>query len=120
MNHENLANRIERIAMATGILAGLSAAAAAFLVEPTGFDAIGVWLGIIDEPLVIQAAPILDKVATASGALSGFTYFLVYWKKIRSNIWPRKMIQRYQNDECSQMVLPFVSTITFHAPRYDD
>ena len=80
MNHEIIANRVESISMGTGILAGLSAAGAVFA-EPTGLDALGVWLGITDEPLIITAAPILGSLATASGTVSGLTYFLAQWKK---------------------------------------
>ena len=80
MNHELIANRVESISMGTGILAGLSAAGAVFA-EPTGLDALGVWLGITDEPLIITAAPILGCLATASGTISGFTYFLAQWKR---------------------------------------
>lgn len=80
MNHEIIAVRVEHISMATGILAGLSAAGAV-LAEPTGLDALGVWLGITDEPLIISAAPILGSLATASGTLSGFTYFWAQRKK---------------------------------------
>jgi hypothetical protein len=80
MNHETIAARAEHISMATGILAGLSAAGAV-LAEPTGLDAFTVWLGIADEPLIIRAAPVLGALATASGAISGFTYFLLQLKK---------------------------------------
>lgn len=80
MNHELIANRVESISMGAGILAGLSAAGAVFA-EPTGLDALGVWLGITDEPLIITAAPILGSLATASGTISGFTYFLAQRKK---------------------------------------
>lgn len=66
--------------MATGILAGLSAAGAA-LAEPTGFDALGIWLGITDEPFIVRVAPLLGSLATASGTISGFTYFLAQRKK---------------------------------------
>lgn len=88
MNHETLATRVEHIAMASGILAGLSAAGSV-LAEPTGFDAIGVWLGIIDEPWIIRLEPILSTLATAFGTLSGFTYFLALWKK--------RQVQRVSN-----------------------
>lgn len=74
MNHESVAARVEHISMATGILAGLSAAGAV-LAEPTGLHALGVWLGISDEPLIVRLAPILGSLATASGTISGFTYF---------------------------------------------
>ena len=83
MNHETVAARVEHIAMTTGILAGLSAAGAV-LAEPTGLEALSVWLGITDEPLIIKAAPILGSLATASGTVSGFTYFLAQWQKRRS------------------------------------
>jgi len=69
--------------MASGILAGLSAAGAVFL-EPSGLDAIGIWLGVIDEPMIVQAAPILGAVATGCGTLSGFTYFFAYSKRQKS------------------------------------
>lgn len=74
MNHDRIATRVEHLSLATGILAGLSAAGAV-LAEPTGLDEFGVWLGITDEPLIIKVAPILGSLATASGTLSGFTYF---------------------------------------------
>lgn len=80
MKHEIIAARMEHIAMATGIIAGLSAAAAS-LVTPTGLTAFGVWLGLVDEPLIVIAAPYLDKLATASGTISGFTYFYAVRKK---------------------------------------
>jgi len=83
MNHETIAARVEQFSMATGILAGLSAAGAV-LAEPTGLDALSVWLGINDEPLVVRMAPILGSLATASGTLSGFTYFLVQRQKRRT------------------------------------
>lgn len=84
MKHEIIASRVESISMGTGILAGLSAAGAVFA-EPTGLDAVGVWLGITDEPLIITVAPILASLATASGTISGFTYFLAQWKKRQLN-----------------------------------
>jgi len=80
MNHNTIATRVEHISMATGILAGLSAAGAA-LAEPTGLDAFGVWLGITDEPLIVKIAPLLGAIATASGTISGFTYFLAQRKR---------------------------------------
>jgi len=80
MNHNTIATRVEHISMATGILAGLSAAGAV-LAEPTGFDALGVWLGITDEPLIIRVAPLFGSIATASGTISGFTYFFAKRKK---------------------------------------
>lgn len=80
MNHETLATRIENISMATGILAGLSAAAAT-LATPTGLSAVGVWLGLIDEPLIITLAPVFSTLATACGTVSGFTYFYALHKR---------------------------------------
>jgi hypothetical protein len=80
MNHNTIATRVEHISMATGILAGLSAAGAA-LAEPTGMDAIGVWLGISDEPLIVRIAPLLGALATVSGTVSGFTYFVAQRKR---------------------------------------
>lgn len=80
MNHEAFAARVEHVAMATGIIAGISAAAAT-LATPTGLTAFGVWLGLVDEPLIVTAAPILDGLATVSGTISGMTYFYVMRKK---------------------------------------
>lgn len=82
MNHETIAVRVENISMATGIIAGLSAAGAV-LAEPSGWEAIGVWLGLADEPWVIKAAPFFGALATASGTVSGFTYFYAQWRKRR-------------------------------------
>jgi len=56
MNHETIAARLENIAMATGIIAGLSAAAAT-IATPTGLSAFGVWLGLMDEPLIVTELP---------------------------------------------------------------
>ncbi|OAI02104.1 hypothetical protein [Methylomonas methanica] len=80
MNHEVVAARVEHIAMATGIIAGLSAAAAT-IATPTGLTAFGVWLGLVDEPLIVTVAPILDKLATICGTISGMTYFYAVRKK---------------------------------------
>lgn len=82
MNHETIAIRVENISMATGIIAGLSAAGAV-LAEPSGWDAIGVWLGLADEPWIIKAAPVFGTLATVSGTVSGFTYFYARWQKKR-------------------------------------
>jgi hypothetical protein len=87
MKHEIIAARMEHIAMATGIIAGLSAAAAT-LATPTGLTAFGVWLGFMDEPLIVTAAPYLDKLATASGSISGFTYFYSIRKKRKTEKQP--------------------------------
>ncbi|NOV30222.1 hypothetical protein [Methylomonas sp. ZR1] len=80
MNHEVIATRVEHIAMATGIIAGLSAVAAT-IATPTGLSAFGVWLGLVDEPLIVTVAPILDKLATVCGTISGMTYFYAVRKK---------------------------------------
>lgn len=80
MNHEAVAARVEHIAMATGIIAGLSAVAAS-IATPTGLTAFGVWLGLVDEPLIVTLAPILDKLATVCGTISGMTYFYAVRKK---------------------------------------
>ncbi|WP_445371751.1 hypothetical protein ACH518_02550 [Methylomonas sp. HW2-6] len=82
MDHERIAARIEHLSMATGIVAGLSAAAAA-AVQPTGLSAFGVWLGLVDEPLIVTLAPIFGWLATAAGTLSGSAYFLAQWQKRR-------------------------------------
>jgi len=82
MNHEVIASRMERIAMATGIVAGISAAAAS-VATPTGLTAFGVWLGLVDEPLIVTVAPILDKLATVSGVISGITYFFARRKNLK-------------------------------------
>ncbi len=80
MNHEALAARVEHVAMATGIIAGISGAAAT-VATPDGITAFGVWLGLVDEPLIVTLAPIFGTLATASGTISGFTYFYAKWKK---------------------------------------
>ena len=68
--------------MATGIVAGISAAAAS-VATPTGLTAFGVWLGLVDEPLIVTVAPILDKLATVSGVISGITYFFARRKNLK-------------------------------------
>ncbi|MCQ8116620.1 hypothetical protein [Methylomonas rosea] len=83
MNHEVVAARVEHIAMATGIIAGLSAVAAT-IATPTGLTAFGVWLGLVDEPLIVTVAPIMDKLATVCGTISGMTYFYAVRKKRRT------------------------------------
>lgn len=80
MNHETVASRVDAIAMGTGIIAGL-AAAGATLATPSGLTAFGIWLGLVDEPLIVTLAPILDNLATVSGAISGCTYFYAQWRK---------------------------------------
>jgi hypothetical protein len=79
MNHKKVATRVESISMASGIIAGISAAGAT-IAAPSGFDAFGVFLGITDEPFIIIAAPVLGIIATAAGTLSGVTYFFSLWK----------------------------------------
>lgn len=80
MNHEKLANRMENVSMAAGVVAGV-AAAGAVIAAPTGLSAVGVWLGIISAPLIVTAAPILGAVATVTGTVSGAAYFYAKWKK---------------------------------------
>lgn len=80
MNYETLAARVDAVAMTTGVVAGLAAAGAA-LATPSGLTAFGVWLGLVDEPLIVSAAPILDTLATVCGTISGFTYFFARRKK---------------------------------------
>lgn len=93
MNHETLATRVEHLSMATGILAGLSAAAAS-LATPTGLSAFGVWLGLIDEPLIVTLAPMFGTLATACGMVSGFTYFYALRKR-------RQLAKRAKlNEQC--------------------
>ncbi|MCQ8106022.1 hypothetical protein NP590_18075 [Methylomonas sp. SURF-2] len=84
MNHEVIATRIENVSMATGILAGLSAAGAV-LAEPTGLEALGVWLGITDQPLIVTIAPILGTLASVCGTISGCTYFWARRQNRRGN-----------------------------------
>lgn len=79
--------------MASGILAGLAAAGAYFL-EPSGLDAFGVWLGLEDEPWIMSAEPILAGIATATGTLSGFTYF---WAQGHKRKQARKDMQNQDN-----------------------
>ncbi len=80
MNHEKVASRVESISMASGIVAGISAAGATYA-APSGFDAVGVFLGISSDPLIVTAAPILGVIATAAGIISGVTYFYSLWRK---------------------------------------
>ena len=68
--------------MATGIVAGISAAAAS-VATPTGLTAFGVWLGLVDEPLIVTVAPVLDKLATVSGVISGISYFFARRKNTK-------------------------------------
>ncbi|MCX7102884.1 MAG: hypothetical protein NTX38_15735 [Methylobacter sp.] len=79
MNHKKVATRVESISMASGIIAGISAAGAT-IAAPSGFDALGVFLGITSEPLIVTAAPVLGITATVAGTLSGVTYFYSAWK----------------------------------------
>lgn len=80
MDHEKLASRVENVSMASGIIAGISAAGAA-IAAPTGLSVVGVWLGVTSAPLIVTAAPILGAVATVTGVISGGTYFYSKWKK---------------------------------------
>lgn len=80
--------------MATGIVAGISAAAAS-VATPTGLTAFGVWLGLVDEPFIVTVAPILDKLATVSGVISGITYFFARRKNL-------KIVKRARPDNSAQ------------------
>ncbi len=82
MNHEQVAARVESISMATGIIAGISALAAT-VAAPSGLTAFGVWLGLVDEPLIVTLAPVMGSIATATGTLSGATYFLAMRQRRR-------------------------------------
>ena len=79
INHKRVADRIETVSMGLGITSGIVAAGAT-LAAPTGLSAIGVALGIISEPLVVTAAPIIGAAATATGVISGGAYFYSKWK----------------------------------------
>lgn len=68
--------------MASGILAGLAAAGSA-LMTPTGLAAFGVWLGVLDEPLIVIIAPYCDYLATGFGSLSGVSFFYARWRNRR-------------------------------------
>ena len=81
-NHEQIAGRVESVSMAATVIAGIAAAGAA-IAAPTGLSALGVWLGITSEPLIVIAAPILGTVATVAGTISGGTYFYSKWRKRR-------------------------------------
>lgn len=87
MDHEKLANRVENVSMATGVVAGI-AAAGATIAAPSGLAAMGVWLGIVSPPLIVTAAPILGTLATVTGTVSGATYFYAKWKRRQSRSNP--------------------------------
>lgn len=74
------------VSMASGIMAGLAAAGAVWA-EPSGWFAVGVWLGLADEPLVISVAPWLGMVATVCGTISGLAFFWAKWQS-RSPVKP--------------------------------
>lgn len=76
---QRIAERLETIAMLTGILAGL-AAFAVMLSEPTGWTALTIWIGISDEPWVMRVQPWLDDLATGCGGVSGAAYFWAKWQ----------------------------------------
>lgn len=78
-NHKRVADKIETISMGLGITSSL-VAAGAVLATPTGLDAVGVALGIIDDPLIITLAPIVGVAATVTGVISGIAYFVSKWK----------------------------------------
>lgn len=85
INHQSVADRIETLSMIAGVLAGLSAAGSV-LAEPSGLSAFGVWLGLVEQPLIISAAPVLADAATVLGTLSGVAFFWAKWKKRQTAI----------------------------------
>ena len=82
--HEKIAKRAEDISMTATIMSAAVGVGANFF-EPTGFSAIGVMLGITDEPFVVTAAPMVSNVATVTGVISGCAYFYSKWKNKRES-----------------------------------
>jgi hypothetical protein len=82
--HEKIAKRAEDISMTATIVSAAVGVGANFF-EPTGFSAIGVMLGIIDEPFIVTAVPMVSNVATVTGVISGCAYFYSKWKNKREN-----------------------------------
>jgi uncharacterized membrane protein YedE/YeeE len=74
MQIKQVAHRLEVLAMASGMVAGVAAFLSLFL-EPTGLTAFGIWIGFLDEPWLKQASPYLDGLATGLGVLSGTAFF---------------------------------------------
>lgn len=82
--HEKIAKRAEDISMSATVLSAVIGVGAN-LFEPTGLSALGVTLGIIDEPSIVTAAPIVSNVATVTGVISGCAYFYSKWKNKRES-----------------------------------
>lgn len=82
--HEKIAKRAEDISMSATILSAVVGVGAT-LFEPTGLSYIGVSLGIIDEPLIVTAAPMVSNIATVTGVISGCAYFYSKWKNKRES-----------------------------------
>ena len=76
---QSIAGRLDSVAMLSGILAGV-ATAAAMIVEPSGLTVVGIWLGLAEEPWIMQAVPWLDVLATVSGTVSGIAFFWAKWQ----------------------------------------
>lgn len=82
--HEKIAKRAEDISMSATVVSAVISVGANLL-EPTGLSALGVTLGILDEPLIVTAAPIVSNVATVTGVISGCAYFYSKWKNKRDS-----------------------------------
>lgn len=82
--HERMAKRAEDISMTATIVSAAVGVGANFF-EPSGFSTIGIVLGIIDEPLIVTAVPIVSNVATITGVISGCAYFYSKWKNKRES-----------------------------------
>jgi hypothetical protein len=80
--HEEIAERIEHVSMAAGVISGLFAAAA-LLATPTGVVALLVWAGVINAPLIVSASPKVAIISTVLGTLSGCAYFYSRWRRSR-------------------------------------
>lgn len=81
--HEKIAKRAEDISMTATVVSAVVGVGANFF-EQTGLSAIGVAIGILDEPLIVTAAPMVSNVATVTGVISGCAYFYSKWKNKRS------------------------------------
>lgn len=82
--HEKIAKRAEDISMTATVVSAVVGVGANFF-EPTGLSAISVAIGIMDEPLIVTATPMISNVATATGVISGCAYFYSKWKNKREN-----------------------------------
>lgn len=82
--HEKIAKRAEDISMTATVVSAVVGVGANFF-EPTGLSAIGVAIGIFDEPLIVTAAPMVSNVATVTGVISSCAYFYSKWKNKRES-----------------------------------